>query len=232
MSEHRGKGLQAIIDALFSKSGLRDDLTDLALAKPSQPNPLLVQNAEGILTLALAVELLAATGARRGMSLPSSVLESVRSQIRTRFSKSELAHVEEEVLHILIWLERVISEPDVESDADERPSTETLEALTREAIETQADLFLEQLDEEDGRLKRIRLRPERLTEEPMELTEMQGEERVCVVGRRVPHGFRMTIPLEAMRWMMVVRRFSDLPVEGELAPVLAFPRFSGPKDEG
>jgi len=234
VSETRGSGLEGIIRALFSRGRGRDDLTELKLARPSAAHPLLVQSADSLLTLGVAVELLAAIGARRGVSLPASSLEVIRSQIRRRFSKSEMAHVEEEVLHILIWLEAVLSEAGEAREPEPEPaSTKTVQALAREAIEDQADLYLELFDTDDGRLKRIRLRPERLVEHLDDPTaKLQAEQGSFVVGRHVPLGYRMTLPLEAVRWVMVVRRFSDLPIERELAPVLPFRAGAKPDDEG
>jgi len=232
VSETRGSGLEGIIRALFSRGRGRDDLTELKLARPSAAHPLLVQSADSLLTLGVAVELLAAIGARRGVSLPASSLEVIRSQIRRRFSKSEMAHVEEEVLHILIWLEAVLSEAGAAREPEPEPaSTKIVQTLVREAIADQADLYLELLD--DGRLKRIRLRPERLVEHLDDPTaQLQAEQGSFVVGRHVPLGYRMTLPLEAVRWVMVVRRFSDLPIERELAPVLPFRAGAKPDDEG
>ena len=232
VSETRGSGLEGIIRALFSRGRGRDDLTELKLARPSAAHPLLVQSADSLLTLGVAVELLAAIGPRRGVSLPASSLEVIRSQIRRRFSKSEMAHVEEEVLHILIWLEAVLSEAGAAREPEPEPaSTKIVQTLVREAIADQADLYLELLD--DGRLKRIRLRPERLVEHLDDPTaQLQAEQGSFVVGRHVPLGYRMTLPLEAVRWVMVVRRFSDLPIERELAPVLPFRAGAKPDDEG
>ena len=232
VSETRGSGLEGIIRALFSRGRGRDDLTELKLARPSAAHPLLVQSADSLLTLGVAVELLAAIGPRRGVSLPASSLEVIRSQIRRRFSKSEMAHVEEEVLHILIWLEAVLSEAGAAREPEPEPaSTKIVQTLVREAIADQADLYLELLD--DGRLKRIRLRPERLVEHLDDPTaQLQAEQGSFVVGRHVPLGYRMTLPLEAVRWVMVVRRSSDLPIERELAPVLPFRAGAKPDDEG
>ena len=227
-----------MLQRLFAGVVPREDRTDLALATPKSPDPWLVQKPASVAALALATELLGALAVRGGTSVVTSTLGPLRHQLRQRFDDGAWAHLQDELLHLLLWMEEsLVAARDVSAHDRSRHANEEhydpapRRILVEEAMREERDVYLEflRVDEKDTlRWHRIRVRPnaiEPLPEVSARLDEDEdssASEVDTLIAKIVPGGDRFTVALRQIRWLMKVRRFSPLQ-HVPLATVLRFP---------
>lgn len=231
--------LEQLLERLLGHARPRTDTLDEKLVLPHQPEPWLVQRGDTLLTLTLAVELLAALERHGATSLRRSMIDEVRLRLRARFDRNRWHHLEEELVGLITWLEHALttSAAALTPDDDDhhhhlRFDPEPRRLLAREALERHQDLYLELLDLDAMRYRRIRLRPQTLERRPPTLTAQPDEHDQdtaptepldCLVGARIPEGDVVAVPLERIRWIMAVKRLSELPPGPRLAEVVKLP---------
>lgn len=218
--------VRALIDEIVGDAEPRDDTLDPALLCPAQPDPLLIQGGESLTTLALALGLFDAFTQRGGSAWSRARVAQLKSHVDARFDAGERAHVRAEIERVLRWLSESrdgIRRPD---PGDDEPFSYPLEArrvLALDALASDRDLLLEFIDVDATRWHQVRCRPERL-----------DDDDAVIVGRRVPDGDVLRLPLTRVRWLVVVARLGDLPTPRPLADVHRFPvrlRSVDPDDE-
>lgn len=220
--------LDQLLEQLLGHARPRTDGLDEKLMLPHQPEPWLVQRPETLLTLALGVELIAALKRHGGTSLSQSLIDEVRQRLRQRFDRNRWRHLEEELVHVITWLEHALTTGGEAVAAGEDPALlsfdpEPRRLLALEAIDRVQDLYLEVLDLAALRYRRLRVRPEFIDARPPTLGEASDAPVACLVGARVPEGDTVALPLARIRWVMAVKRLSDLPDEPRMGDVVRFP---------
>ncbi len=216
MPDWKSAALKECLGYLFGRAKRRGDARALAHAKPSSPRPLLVQDGQEILQVAVANGLLLALAERGGSSASVAGLAGMQRKLWRSFEPSEQAFVEEEILRVLIWLEESLRGEQVDASPEDGWPSFVLgsrPALIASAMADEKDLYLSFLETAIGRYRQVRVRPERLLEAAAEPT--------ALVARELPQGTWLEVPLRRIRWLMVIARWGDVPAE-RLAEVLPF----------
>ena len=212
--------LETWLRQLLGHGSQRQDTHEALLLRPDNPPPVLLQGAANMATVALALELLRAIQRSGGSALPLAELEPLRDTLRQSFAPGQWAHLEEEVLRTLLWLERSLSHPKGE---DELPLSYPIgprRILINEAIAEGQDLYVEFTSRTDFQLHRLRLRPRQIEALRFDWQEQEAPLE-ALSGQRIPDGLPIELALEQLRWVMKIKRLSRIE-EATLAKVLPF----------